>query len=83
MSVAFEKRQQRYDLEALTLERLREDRKVKLHKDYCYEEYAKPIVSTYDNIVDGTASILRHSTLDERGGRIKVAHEEKVQVREL
>lgn len=80
MSINFEKRQQRYDLEALTLEKLRAERKVKLHKDYDYEEYAAPIVKTYDTILDGTLSILRHATLDERGARIRVANEEKEKV---
>lgn len=80
MSVNFEKRQQRYDLEALTLQKLREERKIKLHKDYRYEEYAAPVVQAYDNIVDGTLNILRHSTLDERGARIQRAHKEKEKV---
>ena len=77
MSINFEKRQQRYDLEELTLQKLREDRKIRLHKDYKYEDYAKPVVKTYDNILDGTLSILRHATLDERGARIRDAFKEK------
>lgn len=80
MSINFEKRQQRYDLEELALQKLKDERKVKLHKDYRYEEYAKPIVKAYDNIVDGTLSILRNSTLDERGARIREAFKEKERI---
>ena len=80
MTVAFEKKQQRYDLEELTLKKLRKQRQIDLHKDYNYEEYATPIVATYDNIVDGTLSVLRNVTLDDRGARIRRAHQEKERV---
>lgn len=42
-----------------------------------YEEYAKPVQFTYDNIVSNNLETLRGFTLDERAARIRDQYKQK------
>lgn len=73
-TVSFEKRRQREDYEKLLEERMlmeEASRRDQLAKPKGYEEYAQPVMKTYDRIVARNLGILRGVHLDERARSLK------------
>mmetsp|Transcript_13503 Transcript_13503/g.22525 ORF Transcript_13503/g.22525 Transcript_13503/m.22525 type:complete len:181 (+) Transcript_13503:30-572(+) len=73
-TINFERRARTWDSEQLTQEKLLANDQRKQDEENrpkTYLEYAGPVQSTYDKIVDNSLQLLRGVTLDERARRLR------------